>query len=162
MQIRVSPVIGLLAAVALAGCATWFTNGEPPEVHVTNITPLDATAFEQRMKVDLRISNPNGFDLHVTGMDFKLDVNGKRLARGLSNKELTVPRLATAVTAVETSTSTLDLIRQAFGMTQKQDLAYTITGVLHLRDGTLPFDTSGTVLEKGQLPGSTPPAPAAP
>ena len=155
-------VVGILAAVALAGCATWFTKGEPPEVQVTNIIPLDATAFEQRMKVDLRISNPNDFDLHVTGMDFKLDVNGKRLARGLSNKELTVPRLATAVTAVETSTSTLDLIRQAFGMTQKQDFAYTITGVLHLRDGKLPFDTSGTVLEKGQLPGSTPPAPSAP
>ena len=130
--------------------------GEPPEVIVTNITPLETTAFEQRMKVDLRISNPNDYDLRVTGMDFKLDVNGKQLARGLSNKELVVPRLATAVTSVETSTTTFDLIRQAFGMSHKQELAYEIKGVLHLSDGHLPFENSGTVLEKGPLPGSSP------
>jgi LEA14-like dessication related protein len=152
----------VFSAILLAACASWFMHGEPPEVIVTNIIPLETSAFEQRMKVDLRINNPNDYDLHVTGMDFKLDVNGKRLARGLSNKDLIVPRLAMAVTSVETSTSTLDLIRQAFGMSQKQELAYTITGVLHLSDGRLPFEHAGTVLENGRLSGSPPPAPASP
>ncbi len=132
--------------------------GEPPEVLVTNITPLEATAFEQRLQVDLRIRNPNDFDLLVTGIDFKLNVNGKRLARGLGNKDVTVPRLSDAVVSVQTSTSTFDVIRQVMGFSQKQEVAYDISGVLHLKDGRLPFDNSGTLLEKGQLSGlSSPP-----
>src|SRR6185295_18373503 len=43
--------------VATVGCASWLMKGEPPEVLVTNITPLEATAFEQRLQVDLRIRN---------------------------------------------------------------------------------------------------------
>jgi LEA14-like dessication related protein len=140
------------------GCASWFMKGEPPEVLVTNITPLEATAFEQRLQVDLRIRNPNDFDLLVTGIDFKLNVNGKRLARGLGNKDVTVPRLSDAVVSVQTSTSTFDVIRQVMGFSQKQEVAYDISGVLHLKDGRLPFDNSGTLLEKGQLSGlSSPP-----
>ncbi len=64
---------------------------EQPEVLLTNITPLESTPFEQRLKVDLRVRNPNDYDLQVTGLDFRLEMNGKSLARGLGNKELTVP-----------------------------------------------------------------------
>ena len=139
--------------VATAGCASWFMKGEPPEVLVTNMTPLEATAFEQRLQVDLRIRNPNDFDLLVTGIDFTLTLNGKRLARGLSNKDITVPRLSDAVVTVQTSTSTFDVVRQLLSFSQKQDLSYGITGLLHLKDGRLPFDNSGILLEKGQLSG---------
>ena len=144
---------GILFLLLFSGCASWFIKGEPPDVLVTNITPLDATAFEQRLQVDLRIRNPNDFDLVVTGIDFKLNVNGTRLARGLGNKELTIPRLSDAVVSVQTSTSTFDIIRQLLSLSQKQDLSYDISGVLHSKDGRLPFDNSGVLLEQGQLTG---------
>ena len=143
--------------VATSGCASWFIKGEPPEVLVTNVTPLEATAFEQRLQVDLRIRNPNDFDLLVTGIDFTLNLNGKRLARGLSNKDVTVPRLSDAVVSVQTSASTFDMVRQLLSLSQKQDLSYDITGLLYLKDGRLPFDNSGILLEKGQLSGSPSP-----
>jgi LEA14-like dessication related protein len=143
--------------VATSGCASWFIKGEPPEVLVTNVTPLEATAFEQRLQVDLRIRNPNDFDLLVTGIDFTLNLNGKRLARGLSNKDVTVPRLSDAVVSVQTSTSTFDMVRQLLSFSQKQDLSYDITGLLHLKDGRLPFDNSGILFEKGQFSGSSSP-----
>ena len=54
--------------VTLVGCASWLMKGEPPEVLVTNITPLEGTAFEQRLQVDLRIRNPNDFDLLATAL----------------------------------------------------------------------------------------------
>ena len=145
--------IGIVLFLSLAGCASWFTKGEPPDVLVTNITPLEATAFEQRLQVDLRIRNPNDFDLMMTGIDFTLNVNGKRLARGLGNQEVTIPRLSDAVISVQTSTSTFDLIRQFMGFSQKQDLSYDISGVLHGKDGRRPFDTSGLLLEQSQLSG---------
>jgi len=157
MFLRGAKIAGLISVVTVAGCASWFMKGEPPDVLVTNVTPLESSAFEQRLQVDLRIRNPNDFDLHVTGIDFKLDLNGKRLARGLSNKELTVPRLSDAVLTVQTSASTFDIVRQVLAVSQKQELSYDISGVLHTQDGRLPFESTGVLFEKGQFSGSLPP-----
>ncbi len=145
---------GLLAVLNLPGCASWLMRGEAPEVLVTNVTPLEASAFEQRLQVDLRIRNPNDFDLAVTGIDFRLDLNGNRLARGLGNKELVIPRLSDAVTSVETSTSTLQVVRQLLSFSGDQSFTYHVAGVLHTKEGRLPFDSSGVLLEKGALSGS--------
>lgn len=151
---RLRGVAGLLTTLILSGCASWMMKGEPPEVLVTNVTPLEASAFEQRLQVDLRIRNPNDFELAVTGIDFRLDLNGNRLARGLGNKELAVPRLSDAVTSVETSTSTLQVVRQLLSFSGDQALTYHVTGVLHTKEGRLPFDNSGVLLDKGALSGS--------
>ena len=144
----------LLALLILPGCASWMMKGEPPEVLVTNVTPLEASAFEQRLQVDLRIRNPNDFDLAVTGIDFRLDLNGNRLARGLGNKELVVPRLSDAVTSVETSTSTLQVVRQFLSFSGNQSLTYQLTGVVHTKEGRLPFENSGVLLDTGTVSGS--------
>lgn len=154
---RLASRVGLVAVLTLSGCASWFMKGEAPEVLVTNVTPLDASAFEQRLQVDLRIRNPNDFDLAVTGIDFRLDLNGNRLVRGLGNKELIVPRLSDSVTSVETSTSTLQVVRQLLSFSGDQPLTYHVTGVLHTKEGRLPFDSSGVLLEQGALSGSPPP-----
>lgn len=152
MRSRARLLIILLLAAA-TGCASWFIRGEPPEVLVTNVTPLESTPFEQRLQVDLRVRNPNDFDLQVTGLDFRLELNGKRLARGLGNKEFAVPRLSDTVVPVETSTSTLDVVRQVLGLRKTQELAYRVSGVLYLKDGRLPFDNTGVLVEKDALPG---------
>ncbi|HLZ34818.1 MAG TPA: LEA type 2 family protein [Nitrospira sp.] len=146
---------GVLLLLLLSGCASWFIKREPPDVLVTNMTMLDATAFEQRLQMDLRIRNPNDSDLAVTGIDFTLSVNGKRMARGLGNQEVTIPRLSDVVISVYTSTSTFDIIRQILSVSQQQDLAYEISGVFHSKDGRLPFDNSGVLLEQGQLTGQS-------
>lgn len=138
---------------ALSGCASWFVKGEIPDVLVANITPLDSTPFEQRLKIDLRVRNPNDYELQVTGMDIRLDLNGKRLARGLGNQAFTVPRLSDSVVTIETTTSTLDVVRQVLGLRKVQALSYEISGVLHLKDGRLPFENSGVLVEKGELSG---------
>lgn len=143
----------MVTLAALSGCASWFAKGEIPDVLLTNITPLDSTPFEQRLKIDLRVRNPNDYELQVTGMDIRLDLNGKRLARGLGNQAFTVPRLSDSVVTIETTTSTLDVVRQVLGLRTVQALSYEISGVLHLKDGRLPFDNSGVLVEKGELSG---------
>jgi len=124
-------------------------------VLVTNITPLDATASEQHLQVDLRIRNSNDFDLVVTGIYFKLNVNGERSARSLANEELTIPRLSDTVISGQTSTSTVDLIRQFLSLSEKQDLAYDTSGVLYSKDGRLPFRNSGALLEQDRHSGKS-------
>ncbi|NOS77994.1 MAG: LEA type 2 family protein [Nitrospira sp.] len=151
---RLSKLLLIIATfVTLSGCASWFAKGEIPDVLVTNITPLDSTPFEQRLKIDLRVRNPNDYELQVTGMDMRLDLNGKRLARGLGNQAFAVPRLSDSVVTIETTTSTLDVVRQVLGLRKIQALSYEISGVLYLKDGRLPFENSGVLVEKGELSG---------
>ena len=154
MRLRRAALFFFVMALLFPGCASWLIKGEPPEVLVTNVTPLDATMFEQRLRVDLRVRNPNDFDYHLTGIDFTLNLNGKRLARGLGSKEMTIPRLGDAVMTIDTTTSTLDIVRQLLEFSQKQDLTYDIKGVLHSTDGRLPFTNAGTLVDPGMFSGS--------
>ncbi|MDH4193733.1 MAG: LEA type 2 family protein [Nitrospirota bacterium] len=126
---------------------------ESPEVLLVNIIPLDTTMFEQRLQVDLRVRNPNDFDLEVTGLDFTLHLNDQRLARGLTNKASTIPRLGDAVISVETTTSTLDVVRQFLNLSQRQDVTYQVDGVLHLQGTRLPFENKGVLIDTKQLSG---------
>jgi LEA14-like dessication related protein len=118
---------------------------EPPEVYLSDIAPVEIGLFEQRLRVELRILNPNDFALEVTGLDFQLDVNGIQLARGLSNEEITVPRLGESVVSVMTSTTVLDIVRQIDNLSQQQEMSYEIRGRLHLGNaavGSVPFERS--------------------
>jgi LEA14-like dessication related protein len=118
---------------------------EPPEVYLSDIAPVEIGLFEQRLRVELRILNPNDFALEVTGLDFQLDVNGIQLARGLSNEEITVPRLGESIVSVMTSTTVLDIVRQIENLSQQQEMSYEIRGRLHLGNaavGSVPFERS--------------------
>lgn len=104
--------------------------------------------------MDIRVRNPNPFELNVTGLDFTLNLNGKRLARGVANHAVTIPRLGDAILSVNTTTSTLDVMRQLLSLHNQQDMKYQITGVLHLDGTRLPFDTEGVIFDASQLPSS--------
>ncbi|MDH5562871.1 MAG: LEA type 2 family protein [Nitrospirota bacterium] len=129
---------------------------ESPEVLLVSITPLDTTMFEQRLQVDLRVRNPNDFDLEVTGLDFTLHLNEQRLARGLSNKSSTISRLGDALVSVETTTSTLDVVRQLLNFRQDQNLTYQVTGIVHVQGQRLPFEHKGVLIDASQFSSSSP------
>jgi LEA14-like dessication related protein len=148
----------LCGVLFLIGCTSLPASSvqpESPEVLLVDITPLDATMFEQRLKVDLRVRNPNDFDLEVTGLDFTLHLNDQRLARGLSNKASTIPRLGDSVISVETTTSTLDVIRQLLKLSQRQEVNYKVDGILYAKGARLPFENQGVLLDTDDLSGSS-------
>ena len=149
-------IVIIFLALLAPGCATLMLDAEPPDVLVTNITPLEATLFEQQLKVDIRVRNPNPFELNVTGLDFTLNLNEKRLARGLANEAVTIPRLGDAILSVNTTTSTLEVMRQLLSLHEQQDMKYQITGILHLDGTRLPFDSEGVIFDATQLPSSEP------
>jgi len=143
--------------VATISRASRLMKGKPPEVLVTNVTPLEGTAFEQRLQGDLRIRNPNEFDLLVMDIDLTFNLNGIRLARGLDNTTITFPRLSDTFVSVQTSHSTCDVVPQLVSFSQMQDLSYNSTDRFHLKDCRLPFDNSDILLEKVQLSGAPSP-----
>jgi len=159
MMKRIFKVLSLVCGILLLiGCTSRMAlsvQPESPEVLLVNLTPLDATMFEQRLQVDLRVRNPNDFDLEVTGLDFTLHLNDQRLARGLTNKASTIPRLGDAVMSVETTTSTLDVVRQLLNLSKRQDVNYLVEGVLYVQGAQLPFENKGVLIDSSQFSGSS-------
>jgi len=137
----------LIALLCLAGCASLRpVQIVPPEISVVNLVPMSATLFEQRLRVDLRIQNPNDFNLNLAGLDFQLAVNGSELARVLSNEAVMVPHLGESIVSVAVTTTALAWMRQLRTFATTQEMNYALTGHIHLsRAGRLPFRRSGRI-----------------
>jgi len=137
-----------LCAATLAGCASMGVGGEPVEVQLVSLTPLASTAFEHRLRVDLRLRNPNNHAYEIEGLRFVLDVNGNRLASGVSNESATLPRLGEVVVPVTTTTSLFDLVNQilAFGKQPQPQFSYALRGKLYVKHswGGLDFERQGS------------------
>jgi hypothetical protein len=139
---------GLSLAAAVAGCASLGVGGEPIEVNLVGLTPLPSTAFEHRLRLDLRLRNPNPHAYAIDGLRFVLEVNGQRLASGTSDATATLPRLGELVIPVTTTTTLLDLVNQivAFAGQEQPHFDYRVRGRIFLahRWGSLDFDRAGT------------------
>jgi len=91
-------VIVLLAG--LAGCVA-PQKVEAPGVALQDVKILNSEGFTQHLRVDLLVSNPNDFDIPLTGLKFGMQMNGLDFAEGLSNQRVDIPRLGRAVVPVE-------------------------------------------------------------
>lgn len=141
--------LGVLAF--LGGCAG-FRHEEvaPPDVELVNLVLQDATLFEQKLRIDLRIINPNDFDLPLDGLVFDLRVNGDRVARGTSSDSVTIPRLGDDVVHVETHTSSVAILRQMLNPPPGGVYQYQLEGTVFLKG----FGRRQVRFErKGELPG---------
>lgn len=114
--------------VLVTGC----THYTPVDVFVIGLTPTEGAPLEQRVRVDLRIQNPNDLPLNARGLTIQLDVNGQRLARGVSDSAFVVPRLGEATTSVVASTSLFDIARQLVILSGRQTINYVIDGEVFL------------------------------
>jgi LEA14-like dessication related protein len=148
-------------ALAAPGCAS-IAAREPIEVNVVRLTPLPSTAFEHRLRVDLRLRNPNDRSFEFDGVRFVLDVNGRRLASGFSNESVTLPRLGEVIVPITTTTTLLDLVNQivVFGREPQPHFEYAVRGKLFLKGpwGSVSYERRGS--EVDLLP--RPSAPTAP
>ena len=77
-----------------------------------------------------------------------LDVNGRRLASGVSSERVTLPRLGEVLVPVTTTTDLLDLVNQlvAFGRQPQPTFEYAIRGKLFLHGswGDVSFEHRGS------------------
>ncbi len=131
--------------LALAACSA----GDPvsPQVSMVDLRLLESGVFEQRFQIDLRIGNPNDFDLPLDGLTFDLEVNGEDFARGFSNERVTVPRLGEETVSVIATTTLIDLVQQMQLLARRGDLSYRLHGTAYLNSfarRTAPYESEGT------------------
>lgn len=145
----------LLCTLLLLACTSLDRlRPQAPEVTLAGIRPVSISLFEQIFEVDLRVHNPNSFELPIEGLEYTLRVRDEKVARGGSSEAVTLPphesRLVT-VSAVGSLFGLLQLLRK------QQDTAfdYRLEGSVDVGGvpGRVNFDREGS-LDLGELAGS--------
>ena len=155
---RVTTSLVLLVACIGAGCSA-LPNRDPLTIDVAGIEPLQGEGLELRLTVRVRIQNPNDTPIDYSGAALNLDLNGRKLASGVSAVAGTVPRYGEAVLDIPVTISALTMARQALGFMgnaeAQRDVQYSVRGKLEGgMFGTRRFTDEGTF----ELPQSRQPA----
>jgi len=155
---RAVPVTALLSVLmlvlSLAGCAA-LSPRDPLNVQVAGIQPLPGEGLELRMAVKLRVQNPNDMALDYNGVALDLEINGRRLASGVSDERGSVPRFGETVLTVPVTISAFSAARQALGLAEHvgmEEVPYVLRGKLAGGlFGTQRFVEKGTLDLSGAL-----------
>lgn len=131
---RIPSYLALLSVLllVLSGCSA-FSQRDPLNVQVAGIQPLPGEGLELRMNVKLRIQNPNDMALDYNGVALDLEVNGRRLASGVSDARGSVPRFGETVLSVPVTVSAFSAARQALGLAEHiglDEVPYVLRGKL--------------------------------
>jgi LEA14-like dessication related protein len=126
-----SLLAGVLLA-ALAGCVT-LPQSDPLNVSVAGVEPLPGEGLELRLAVRVRIQNPNDAAVEYTGAALSLDLNGRKLASGVSDRMGAVPRYGETVLTIPVTISAFNMARQVIGFAtgaNGREVRYRVRGKL--------------------------------
>lgn len=134
----------------LAGCAAIPSDLKTPEVSFVGMRALEASLFEQRLEVRMRVQNPNRIELPVNGLDVDVELAGEPFAHGVSARQFVVPALGEAeFDMIVTANAATALLKIAGSDRNSRDeIGYRIKGKLSTRLGLLrsiPFNQTGTL-----------------
>lgn len=143
--------IVLLIASVLTACASQ-ARLEQPNLSVVGIEMLEGSLFTQRLKVRVRVQNPNDRELPIKGVSAKLEVAGNDFATGVSAQPFVVPAFGEAEFDLMVDASMAQTIIGMIGKdTQdgpRDSVDYRLSGKVSLSSGfvrSLPFDETGTL-----------------
>ena len=137
-------------AVLLSACAAQ-TKLEAPNLSVVNMEMLESSLFTQRLKVRVRVQNPNDVELPVKGVSAKLEIAGEKFASGVSANSFVVPAFGESefdlMVDASMARTLLGMMGKGGGAKAMESLDYRITGKVSLSSGmirSIPFDETGT------------------
>ena len=81
----------LLLALAIAACVGIPRTLQTPEVSFVGLKTVDASMFEQKLTVRMKVRNPNPMELPVNGLDVDIELADEPFAQGVSAREFVVP-----------------------------------------------------------------------
>jgi len=140
----------------LIGCAS-VEDAKPPSTQLSNLRLGNGGLLNQELLIEIRIGNPNNFELPLTGLTFKLEVNGQPFADGLSNATVTVPRLGYATVPVTGNTNILSIFRQLMFLGKTDKITYRLHGTAYVGrlgiNQSVPYERKGELSLQDALPG---------
>lgn len=139
-----------ILALWLGGCSVFAPRLETPRLAVVNVQLLKSDIWEQRMKVRLRVENPNDRVIPVKGLTCRLEIEGQELAHGVSGAAFNVPALGEAEFDMNMTANVAGALLKLFGRGASSvgdEFDYRVKGKLSLSEGLLrsiPFEDTGT------------------
>lgn len=135
----------------MSGCATMNLDYEEPSVELISFKILPANGFEQNFEIGLKLTNPNNFELPLSGMSYQLSVAGATLANGVASDIPTAAAYGESRFVVPISTSLIRGIKviRALMANQGKDINYQLKAKL---DINIPFVPKLTVIKEGIIP----------
>jgi LEA14-like dessication related protein len=137
-----------LAALLVTGCASLPTNLKTPEVSFVSLRAVDASVFEQKLEVRMKVHNPNSIALPVNGLDVDMELAGEPFAHGVSAREFVVPANGEAEFDMNVTANAMNALLKIAGERSTEAIGYKLKGKLSTRIGllrTIPFEETGTV-----------------
>lgn len=141
----------LLPAVLIAGCGVFGPKLETPNLDVVGIEMLESDIFQQRLKLKLRVQNPNDRELPIKGVSCNVEIAGEEFAQGVSAAQFTVPAFGESEFDMVVTANMASALVRLLGSKDggKRDAVdYRVTGKVSLASGLLrsiPFSESGSL-----------------
>ncbi|HEU4530724.1 MAG TPA: LEA type 2 family protein [Steroidobacteraceae bacterium] len=143
--------IVLAGALFFTACSALAPQLEAPNLSVVGMELLESDIFQQRVKLKLRVQNPNDRELPVKGVSTQVELNGEEFATGVSSAQFTVPALGESEFDMIITANMAGMLVQVLGRKGGKDLdpiEYRVKGKVSLASGLLrsiPFDEKGTL-----------------
>lgn len=93
--------VALVACALLSGCSLFMHSIEKPKASVRDVSISAAGLGGVSGQLQLDVTNPNGFGVPLSGIDWELSLGGARAATGTVQLSQTIP--ARGVAPVQTS-----------------------------------------------------------
>jgi LEA14-like dessication related protein len=142
--------LSLCCAATIASCSLVPTKLETPHLSIVDVELLKSDIFEQRLRVRMRVQNPNDRALPVRGLSYKLEVQGQDLAQGVSGASFVVPALGETEFDMNVSANMAGALVALLGRrnSARNEIEYRVVGKVSLSEGLLrsiPFEERGTL-----------------
>ena len=138
-----------LGGLVLTGCAAIPVNLKTPEVSFISLRTVEASVFEQKLQVRMKVHNPNTIDLPVNGLDVDIALADEPFAHGVTAREFVVPAQGEAeFDMLVTANAATALLKLASSGNKAEDVRYKLKGKLSTKLGllrTIPFEETGTL-----------------
>ena len=143
-----------IMALWLAACAALGPKLETPRLSIINAEIIKSDLFEQRLKVRMRVQNPNDRELAVSGITYGIELAGEELGRGMTGSSFVVPRMGEAEFDMMINVNMAGTLLRLASKAEKtrggmpEALDYRIVGKVALAKGLLrsvPFEEKGTL-----------------
>ncbi len=142
-----------LCGALLAGCSALIPKLETPALSLVGLELTEATLFEQRLRVRLRVQNPNDITLPVRGIHVNFELGGEDFAEGVTARAFDVPAFGEAefdmMVTANAATAILRIVNAGRDRDGPRDsIDYRISGKLSTSLGLLrsvPFEETGSI-----------------
>ena len=141
-------LLALASLTAFAGCSIFMRSIEKPTAEVRNVSVSSASFTGVSGQLAMDVTNPNGFGVPLSGIDWQLSIGGARAVTGTVQLNQTIPAKGVAPVTTSLTIAATDAVAVA-GILAGGSRDYQVNVRLHFSTQVGNVDVD--VVHRGQL-----------